>query len=226
MHTPRGEAQKARVALQSIYDRYLRHICGVKYATPSTMLLKLEEFGLSPLQLFWWRRTLDFWNKIAASPSGSLFHTILLDHLDDAVSVGNGAKNFSGSVAACLQSVGHGQSLPFGRGAVPVLEVGTIVEALRQHLCGTHNYALVPEQPLLLGLLHVHTTIGLDRLAGIGGFLSCLFLVGACSGFFSTGWAVIKCQLFSGVLLGVSMLPEPIGSAHIVVLWLLQMNCT
>jgi len=34
MHTPRGEAQKAWVALQSIYDRYLRHICGVKYATP------------------------------------------------------------------------------------------------------------------------------------------------------------------------------------------------
>ncbi len=53
MHTPHGEAQKARVALQSIYDRYLRHICGVKYATPSAMLL--EELGLSPLQVFWWR---------------------------------------------------------------------------------------------------------------------------------------------------------------------------
>ena len=35
MHNPCGKAQKARVALQSIYDRYLRHICGVKYATPS-----------------------------------------------------------------------------------------------------------------------------------------------------------------------------------------------
>ena len=58
MHTPRGEAQKARAALQSIYDRYLRHICGVKYATPSAMLL--EDLGLSPLQVFWWRRTLEF----------------------------------------------------------------------------------------------------------------------------------------------------------------------
>ena len=76
MHTPRGAAQQARVALQSIYDRYLRHICGVKYATPSAMLL--EELGLSPLQVFWWRRTLEFWNKIAASPVGSLFHTILM----------------------------------------------------------------------------------------------------------------------------------------------------
>lgn len=47
---PRGEAQKARIALQSIYDRYLRHMCGVKYATPSAMLLK--ELGLSPLQVF------------------------------------------------------------------------------------------------------------------------------------------------------------------------------
>ncbi len=85
---------------------------------------------------------------------------------------------------------------------------------------------IVPGQPLLLGLWHVHTTIGLDLLAGTGGIVSCMFLVGACSGFYSLGWALINCQLFSGVLLGVSMLPEPIGSAHIVVVWLLQMNCT
>ena len=138
MHTPHGEAQKARAALQSIYDRYLGHICGVKYATPSAMLL--EELGLAPLQVFWWRRTLEFWNKIATSPVGSLFHTVLLDNLDDAFSVANGAKNFSGSIAACLQSVG--QPMPFGRDGVPILEVSTIIEALRQHLGGTHDYAL------------------------------------------------------------------------------------
>ena len=84
----------------------------------------------------------------------------------------------------------------------------------------------LPEQPLLLGLLHVHTTIGLDLLASIGGIVSCLYLLGACSGFYSLGWALISCQLFSDLLLGVSMLPEPIGSAHVVVVWLLQMNCT
>ena len=32
--------------------------------------------------------------------------------------------------------------MPLDRGAIPVLEVGTIVEALRQHLGGTHDYAL------------------------------------------------------------------------------------
>ncbi len=57
MHSRRGEAQKTRVALQFIYDTYLRHICGVKYATPCAMLL--EELGLSSLQVFWWRRTLE-----------------------------------------------------------------------------------------------------------------------------------------------------------------------
>ena len=62
---------------------------------------------------------------------------------------------------------------------------------------------VVPEQPLLLGWWHVHTTIGLDLLAGTGGIVSCLFLVGACSGFYSLGWALINCQSFSGVLLGV-----------------------
>ena len=51
MHNPRGKAQKARVVSQSIHDGYLRHISGVKYATPSAMLL--EELGLSPLQVFW-----------------------------------------------------------------------------------------------------------------------------------------------------------------------------
>jgi len=74
---------------------------------------------------------------------GRFFHTILLDNLDDAFSVGNGAKNFSGSIAACLQSVE--QPMPFGGGAVPILEVNNVVtniEALRQHLGGTHDYAL------------------------------------------------------------------------------------
>jgi len=95
---------------------------------------------LSLLQVFWWRRTLEFCNKIAASPVGSDFQKILLDHLDDAFSVGIGAKNFFGSITTCLQSVG--QPMPFDRGAIPVLKVGTIVKALRQHLGGTHDYAL------------------------------------------------------------------------------------
>ena len=80
MHTPTGEAKTARAALQSIYDRFLRRICGVKH-TPSIMLL--EELALSPLQVFWWQQTLEFWNTIAASPVGSLFHTILLDNIHD-----------------------------------------------------------------------------------------------------------------------------------------------
>ena len=122
--------------------------------------------------------------------------------------------------------------MPLGRGAVPILEVATIVGGSKLEPCVSIWAAsmtmscIVPEQPLLLELLHVHTTIGLNLLASIGGIVSCLFLVGACSGFYSLGWALISCQLFSDVLLGVSMLPEPIGSAHIVVVWLLQTNCT
>ncbi len=64
----------------------------------------------------------------------------MLDNPDDAFSVGNGAKNVSGSIDTCLQSVG--QPMPLDRGAIPVLEVGTIVEALRQHLGGTRDDAL------------------------------------------------------------------------------------
>ena len=101
MHSSCGASNRARTALKSIYDRYLRHICGVKYTTPSAMLL--EELGLSPLQIFWWQRDLAFWNKLVDSPvrglTGSQFHTILLDNLDDAFSVGRGARNFSGSMS-------------------------------------------------------------------------------------------------------------------------------
>ena len=39
--------------------------------------------------------------------------------------------------------------------------------------------------------MHIHTTIGLDLLASIGGIVSSLFLAGACSGFYSLGWALI-----------------------------------
>ena len=96
----------------------------------------LEELALSPLQVFWWQQTLEFWNTIAARPVGSLFHTILLDNIHDAFHVRRGAKNFSSSIATCLQFVGH--SMPRGRGVVPVMEVAAIIEALREHL----RYAL------------------------------------------------------------------------------------
>ena len=67
MTYPNGLAEHYRASnLERIHSKYLRHICGVKYATPSAMLL--EELSLSPLQVFWWQRTLEFFNKLAASP--------------------------------------------------------------------------------------------------------------------------------------------------------------
>ncbi len=117
--------------------------------------------------------------------------------------------------------------MPFGRDDVPILEVSTIIEALRQHLGGTDDYALhCPRAAPSVAFVACTYHHWFRPLAGTGGIVSCLFLVGACSGSYSLGWALINCQSFSGVLLGVSMMPEPIESAHIVVVWLLQMNCT
>ena len=134
MHAPTGEAKAARAALQSIYDKFLRLICGVRHA-PSAVLL--EEQALSPLQVFSWQQTLDFWNTIAANPVGSFFHTI---YFHDAFHVGRGAKNSSGSVATCLQFVGH--SMPRDSHVVPFMEVAVIVEALRKNLCGADIHGL------------------------------------------------------------------------------------
>jgi len=90
-----------------------------------------EKLGLSPLQVFWWQRTLESRNKTAASPVGLLLHTILLDSLDDAFSVGHDAKHLSGSIATCLHSIG--QFMQHDSGVIPVMEIGTILKALRQH---------------------------------------------------------------------------------------------
>ncbi len=54
---------------------------------------------------------------------------------------------------------------------------------------------IVLGQPRLLGLLHAHIIIGLDLLARIGGTVSYLFLVGACSTFCSSDLVLINCQL-------------------------------
>ncbi len=68
-----------------------------------------------------------------------------------------------------------------------------------------------------------HTIIGLRLLASIGGPVTYLFLVDACSAFCTSDLVLIDCQLYLAVLLGASMLPGPVGCAHIVVVWLLQM---
>ena len=82
---------------------------------------------------------------VPASPVGSLFHTILLDNIHDAFHVGRGAKNFSSSIATCLQSVGL--SMPHDSNVVPNTEVaviGAVIGALHEHLRarGTHSHAL------------------------------------------------------------------------------------
>lgn len=103
MHSPRvAVADDAHAALQRLYDYYLRAICRLLPCTPRKPLLK--ELGLLPLQVFWWRQTLQFWNSLAALPVGSLYHTACLDNLTDAFR--GVARNMASSLAACLLSVG------------------------------------------------------------------------------------------------------------------------
>jgi len=132
MHSPSGVAQHTREALQRCYDRYLGQITGVRKSTPSRLLL--IELGLRPLQLFWWRQTLRFWNQLATSPVGSMYHTVLLDNVWDA-SV-RGVHNVASSVASLLQPLGFHTG--YAHGQVPVYDVPAIIEAARCQLqdCG------------------------------------------------------------------------------------------
>ena len=83
MHSPNAAmVKKARLHLEQIYAKLLRRVCGVRSNTPADMLL--TELGLSCLKVFWWRRTLQFFNELASSPPDSLYHIILLDNQRDA----------------------------------------------------------------------------------------------------------------------------------------------
>ena len=131
MHSPdAGSAKWARLDLQKVYDFYLRVVCGLSSSTLCSMLL--TELGVLPLQVFWWRQTLRFWNNIAALPVGSFFHTVLLDILYDAFH--HGAFNFTSSMAACLHWVGV--SMPCDTDRVPMLDISVVIDALKADLRG------------------------------------------------------------------------------------------
>ncbi len=120
-------------------------------------------------------------NTAAGSPGGSLSHSILLDNLSDAVYVRHGVKNFSGSIATCLQSIA--QPMPDDSSVVPGMDICTTVKALSKHLGGTYDY-----------VLHFACTDHdwISLVASVGSFVSHLFLVDVCSAFCSPGLIVSR----------------------------------
>ena len=81
-------------------------------------------------------------------------------------------------------------------------------------------------QPRLLGLSAALTITGLDLLASVGDTLSCLFLVGVCNAFCSSGLVPTTCLLLLVGFLGTNMLQGLTGYARTVVGLLLQMSYT
>ena len=129
LHSPKAAAAKrARFQLQSLYDRYLKMICGVQPSTPSAMLL--AELGLSPLKVHWLLRSLNFWNELVSRPIGTFHRTLLFDNWVDATQFG--VRNFSYSVYTTLQDLGC--PLSVNPGVLPELDVQQAVTALQQSL--------------------------------------------------------------------------------------------
>ena len=58
---------------------------------------------------------------------------------------------------------------------------------------------IVLVQPPPKVLFHAHTSSALSLIAHVGGIVSFLYLGGACSGFCSSGWAVMACRLLLAV---------------------------
>ena len=134
MHSPRVPlANKARTGLEQMYAQFLRCICAVRSNTPAAMLL--TELGLSLSKVFWWKHTLEFFNKLAASPAESLFHLVLLDNQHDAFQ--RGVNNFCSSIAKGLASVGYEMSNDPG-----VASVLHVMELVHTDLQGVNDFAL------------------------------------------------------------------------------------
>ena len=142
--------------LPSITDYYLRTICRLLPSTPRR--LALTELGLLPLQVFWWRQTLQFWNNLAGFPVGSLYHTACLDSLADAFQ--GGACNMASSLATCLHAVDF--EMPRVHDVVRLLD--GVVEALTALLRSTSSGSLYCPRAApnragkTIGLLFVHAS--------------------------------------------------------------------
>ena len=148
MHSPRvAAAKRERLELQRLHDYYLRHICDLSPSTPRRILL--AELGLLPLEVFWWKQSLQFWNSLAVLPVGSLYHTILLDNLADAFCDCTG--NVATSLADCLQLVGF--EMPHVYDVVPVLDVDGVVAALIEHLQDAGTALHCPRQAPTRGVV-------------------------------------------------------------------------
>jgi len=177
----------------------------------------LAELGLLPLQVFWWQQTLQFYNKLAASPRDSLFHVILLDNQHDAFQ--RGVKNFCSSVHRSLASIGH--SMCLDSGVACIHDVPVIVELLQRHLQGVNAFDLYcPRAAPSAGWLAVLTISGSGLIVSIGGIASCLCLAGVCNGFCSLGLPRMGCPLSLAAFQVVVMLPEQIGSVFTVMVCL------
>ena len=100
--------------------------------------MSLTELGLTSLKVFWWQQSLHFFNKIAATPPGSLIHTVLLDNHHDAFQ--RGVRKFTRSVFHGLAGVGYDMSRDTA--TISMLDVPAIMELLLQDLQGGNAFEL------------------------------------------------------------------------------------
>ena len=135
MYSPRLQ-RSTRHALIWNYAQLSLRICRIRLNPPSAKLL--TELGLSPLKVFCWRWTLNFDNKIAASPPKSLHHTILLDNQHDTFQ--GKVRNFSSSVSEGLAAVGYHMSRDTN--VISMLDVPAIVDLLQQDSQGNDGSGL------------------------------------------------------------------------------------
>ena len=106
--------------------------------------------------------------------------------------------------------------MPRDSDGVPVKEVAVIVVALCENLLGALSHALHCSRTALSAGVFSCTYHHLN-LASVGNTVSCLFLIGVCIAFYSSGLVLTTCLLLPVGFPETDVLQEPTGYTRTVV---------
>ena len=98
-----GVSREGRAALATLHLGYLKEIARVPVSVHTSMLL--HELGQRPFHHLWWRRTIRFWNTLAALHDGDLFRQVAVDACRDAVTLD--VHNWAWAFMCGLRAMGY-----------------------------------------------------------------------------------------------------------------------
>jgi len=105
--------KKERENIIKVQLQILRRICGIRKQVCEDILLR--ELDMQPIEIGWWKRTINFYNSVRSLPANNIYHKIAFE--DYHLSMGGNKKTLLQSLISGLNAKGyaivvHGDRLP------------------------------------------------------------------------------------------------------------------